>query len=225
MLKKEADIGFAFDGDGDRLIAVDEKANVTTGDQILAVCSYMLKQKGKLKNNLVISTVMSNFGLKVALKDMNIEHMMTDVGDRYVMEEMISSGAVLGGEDSGHMIFLDHQTTGDGILSALKLIESMKFESKPLSELKKFMMVFPQALINITVKSKPEISNLPVVLETIRSVEKDLGEKGRVLVRYSGTQPICRVMVEGPTEKETQRYCKQISDVIQKELGSGKLNI
>ena len=225
VLKKEADIGFAFDGDGDRLIAVDEKGNVTTGDQILAVCSYMLKQKGKLKNNLVISTVMSNFGLKVALKDMNIEHMMTDVGDRYVMEEMISSGAVLGGEDSGHMIFLDHQTTGDGILSALKLIESMKFESKPLSELKKFMMVFPQALINITVKSKPEISNLPVVQETIRSVEKDLGEKGRVLVRYSGTQPICRVMVEGPTEKETQRYCKQISDVIQKELGSGKLNI
>jgi phosphoglucosamine mutase len=127
---------------------------------------------------------------------------MTDVGDRYVMEEMISSGAVLGGEDSGHMIFLDHQTTGDGILSALKLIESMKFESKPLSELKKNMTVFPQALINVTVKNKPEISNLPAAQEAIRSVERDLGEKGRVLVRYSGTQPICRVMVEGPTKRK-----------------------
>jgi len=132
---------------------------------------------------------------------------------------MISSGSVLGGEDSGHTIFLNHHTTGDGILSALKLIESMKFESKPLSELKKIMTVFPQVLINVTVKCKPEISSLAAVQEAIRLVEKDLGEKGRVLVRYSGTQPICRVMVEGPTEKETQRYCEQISDVIQKELG------
>ena len=219
VLKKKADIGLAFDGDGDRLIAVDEKGNVTTGDQILAVCANMLKLKSKLNNNMVISTIMSNMGLKVALKDLGIEHMMTNVGDRYVMEQMISSGSVLGGEDSGHTIFLNHHTTGDGILSALKLIESMKFESKPLSELKKIMRVFPQALINVTVKSKPEISSLTAVQEAIRLVEKDLGEKGRVLVRYSGTQPICRVMVEGPTEKETQRYCEQISDVIQKELG------
>jgi phosphoglucosamine mutase len=163
---------------------------------------------------------MSNMGLKVALKDLGIEHIMTNVGDRYVMEQMVSSGSVLGGEDSGHTIFLNHHTTGDGILSALKLIESMKFESKSLSELKKVMKVFPQALINVEVKSKPEISSIPAVQEAIRSVEKDLGEKGRVLVRYSGTQPICRVMVEGPTEEETQRYCEQISDVIQKELGS-----
>jgi len=219
VLKKDADIGLAFDGDGDRLIAVDEKGNVTTGDQILAVCANMLKQRDKLKNSLVISTVMSNLGLKVALKDMNIQHIMTDVGDRYVMEQMISSGAVLGGEDSGHMIFLDHHTTGDGIISALKLIESMKFESKPLSELKKIMTVFPQTLINVTVKSKPEIRSIPAVQEAIRSVEKDLGEKGRVLVRYSGTQPICRVMVEGPTEEETQKYCKQISDIVKNEMG------
>ena len=218
VLEKEADIGLAFDGDGDRLIAVDEKGNVTTGDQILAVCANMLKQNDKLKNSLVISTVMSNLGLKIAFKNMNIEHIMTDVGDRYVMEQMISSGAVLGGEDSGHMIFMDYQTTGDGILTGLKLIESIKAELKPLSELKKVMRVLPQALINVTVKSKPEISSIPAVQEAIRSVEKDLGEKGRVLVRYSGTQPICRVMVEGPTEEETQRHCKQISDVIQKEL-------
>ncbi|MEA3437094.1 MAG: phosphoglucosamine mutase, partial [Thermodesulfobacteriota bacterium] len=124
-----------------------------------------------------------------------------------------------GGEDSGHMIFLDHQTTGDGILSALKLIESMEFESKPLSELKKIMTVFPQALINVTVKSKPEISSLPDVQEAIKSVEKNLGEKGRVLIRYSGTQPVCRVMVEGPTEEETQRYCEQISYIVKNEIG------
>jgi len=220
VLKKEADIGLAFDGDGDRLIAVDENGSVLTGDQILAVCANMLKLNSKLNNNLVISTIMSNMGLKVALKDLGIEHIMTNVGDRYVMEQMVSSGSVLGGEDSGHTIFLNHHTTGDGILSALKLIESMKFESKPLSELKKVMTVFPQSLINVEVKSKPEISSIPAVQEAIRSVEKDLGEKGRVLVRYSGTQPICRVMVEGPTEEETQRYCEQISDVIQKELGS-----
>ncbi len=220
VLKKEADIGLAFDGDGDRLIAVDENGSVLTGDQILAVCANMLKLNSKLNNNLVISTIMSNMGLKVALKDMGIEHIMTNVGDRYVMEQMVSSGSVLGGEDSGHTIFLNHHTTGDGILSALKLIESMKFASKPLSELKKVMKVFPQALINVEVKSKPEINSLTSVQEAIISVEKVLREKGRVLVRYSGTQPICRVMVEGPTEEETQRYCKQISDVIQKELGS-----
>jgi len=219
VLKKEADIGLAFDGDGDRLIAIDENGSVLTGDQILAVCANMLKLRSKLNNNLVISTIMSNMGLKVALKKLGIEYIMTNVGDRYVMEQMISSGSVLGGEDSGHTIFLNHHTTGDGILSALKLIESMKFESKPLSELKKVMRVFPQALINVTVKSKPEISSIPAVQAAIRSVEKDLGEKGRVLVRYSGTQPICRVMVEGPTEEKTQRYCEQVSDVIQKELG------
>jgi len=219
VLEKEPDIGLAFDGDGDRLIAVDEKGDVLTGDQILAICAKVLKQKEKLNNNLVISTIMSNMGLKVALRDLGIEHIMTNVGDRYVMEQMISSGSVLGGEDSGHTVFLDHHTTGDGILSALKLIESMKFESKPLSELKKIMTVFPQALINVTVKSKPEISSMPAVQEAIKSVEKDLGEKGRVLVRYSGTQPICRVMVEGPTEIETQKQCKYLADIIQKELG------
>ncbi|MBW1821407.1 MAG: phosphoglucosamine mutase, partial [Deltaproteobacteria bacterium] len=137
VLERKADIGLAFDGDGDRLIAVDENGSVLTGDQILAVCANMLKKIRKLNNNMVISTIMSNMGLKMALKDLGIEHIMTNVGDRYVMEQMVSSGSVLGGEDSGHTIFLNHHTTGDGILSALKLIESMKFESKPLSELKK----------------------------------------------------------------------------------------
>jgi len=220
VLKNKANIGLAFDGDGDRLIAVDEKGNVTTGDQILAVCANNLKQEGKLANNIVISTIMSNMGLKAALNDLDIDHVMTNVGDRYVMERMISSGSVLGGEDSGHTIFLDHQTTGDGILTSLKLIESMKFESKPLSELKKVMTVFPQSLINVEVKSKPEINTIAAVKDAIMSVEKNLGEKGRVLVRYSGTQPVCRVMVEGPTEEETMAYCGRIADVLKRIIGS-----
>ena len=214
VLEKRADIGLAFDGDGDRLIAVDEKGNIITGDQILAVCAKNMKKKDQLKNNTVVSTVMSNMGLGIALEDMGIKHIKAKVGDRYVLESMIHSGAVLGGEDSGHMIFLDHQTTGDGILTALKLIEALKDESKPLSELVKIMNVFPQVLINVEVKNKPEIATIPQITETINAVEKNLAGKGRVLVRYSGTQPLCRVMVEGPTLKLTEKYCQEIADVI-----------
>jgi len=219
VVKNGADIGLAFDGDGDRLIAVDEKGSVKTGDQILAVCAKFMKQKGLLKGNQVVSTVMSNMGLGKALKEMGIKHMTTKVGDRYVMEKMISSGAVLGGEDSGHMIFLDYHTTGDGILTALRLIEAMKEESKPLSELCKIMKVFPQVLMNVDVKRKPDLENVPAIKDAIESVEKRLGEKGRVVVRYSGTQSICRIMVEGPTINETRKYCRQLSDIVKETLG------
>ena len=219
VLEKRADIGLAFDGDGDRLIAVDEKGNIITGDQILAVCAKNMKKKDQLKNNTVVSTVMSNMGLGIALEDMGIKHIKAKVGDRYVLESMIHSGAVLGGEDSGHMIFLDHQTTGDGILTALKLIEALKDESKPLSELVKIMNVFPQVLINVEVKNKPEIATIPQITETINAVEKNLAGKGRVLVRYSGTQPLCRVMVEGPTLKLTKKYCQEIADKVKEQIG------
>jgi len=219
VVKNGADIGLAFDGDGDRLIAVDEKGSVKTGDQILAVCARFMKQKGLLKGNQVVSTVMSNMGLGKALKEMGIKHMTTKVGDRYVMEKMISSGAVLGGEDSGHMIFLDYHTTGDGILTALRLIEAMKEESKPLSELCKIMKVFPQVLMNVDVKRKPDLENVPAIKDAIESVEKRLGEKGRVVVRYSGTQSICRIMVEGPTIHETGKYCQQLADIVNDSLG------
>lgn len=214
-----ADIGFAFDGDGDRLIAVDEKGNVISGDQILAVCAKHMKNKGTLKNNTAVSTVMSNIGLRIALKELEIKHIMADVGDRYVMQEMRASGAVLGGEDSGHMIFLNHHTTGDGILTALRLIEAMNSASKPLSELAGIMDVFPQILINIEVSRKPEIETIPQIAEAIKTVEESLGEKGRVLVRYSGTQPMCRVMVEGPTPEDTRKYCTQIADVVHETIG------
>ena len=146
---------------------------------------------------------------------------MTNVGDRYVLEEMRASGAVIGGEDSGHMIFADCHTTGDGMLTALKLIEAMQTQLKPLSELSKIMTVFPQVLMNVEVSSKPEIESLSEVINIIQAVEKELGEQGRVLVRYSGTQPLCRVMVEGPSKAQTEQYCSQISDIIRKLIGSG----
>jgi phosphoglucosamine mutase len=219
VVNRKAHIGLAFDGDGDRLTAVDEKGALVSGDQLLAVCAKYLKQKGLLKNNLVVSTVMSNLGLGLALKDMGITHKMTDVGDRYVMEAMVASGAILGGEDSGHMIFLDQHTTGDGILAALRLIEVMHANSKPLSELCKIMAVFPQALKNVEVSQKPDLETVPEIQDAIKSVETNLGEQGRVLVRYSGTQPLCRIMVEGPTIEETDRYCRQLADIIKNRLG------
>jgi phosphoglucosamine mutase len=219
VIANEADIGLAFDGDGDRLVAVDEKGRVITGDRILAICARTLRRKGLLKNNLVVSTVMSNLGLRLALKEMGIQHLMAQVGDRYVLEQMRANGAVIGGEDSGHMIFLDQHTTGDGMLTAIRLIQSMCDENKPLSELIRVMAVFPQVLLNIDVQKKPEIEGVPEIMAAIRSVEDRLGEKGRVLVRYSGTQPLCRVMVEGLEKEETQRYCRQIADVVKAVLG------
>jgi len=217
--KKKADIGLAFDGDGDRMVAVDELGNLLTGDQILFICSRHMKQKGTLKNNRVVTTVMSNIGLEIALKETGIKHVTTRVGDRYVLEKMISDGSVLGGEDSGHMIFLDHHTTGDGILTALKLIEAMNKEVRPLSVLNRKMNLFPQSLLNVSVKRKPDIQKVPGITDAIKSVETSLGREGRVLVRYSGTQPLCRIMVEGPTIETTRNYCKMIADTVQRELG------
>ena len=218
VLSTHADIGLAFDGDGDRLIAVDEKGGILSGDQILAICARDLKQKGQLKNNIVVSTVMSNMGLGAALGEMGIRHETSAVGDRYVMEKMIASGAVLGGEDSGHMIFGADHTSGDGILTALKLIEAMQSADRDLSDLKGVMTVYPQVLINVDVQSKPDIDSVPAIVDAIRAVETELGDRGRVLVRYSGTQPLCRVMVEGPGGTETQRYCNQISEIIKKNI-------
>ena len=219
VVEKGADIGLAFDGDGDRLIAIDEKGTVATGDQILAICAKHMKQKGLLAGNRVVSTIMSNLGLGFALKEMGIKHDVAKVGDRYVVEKMIASGAVLGGEDSGHMIFLDYHTTGDGILTALRLIEAMQEESKILSDLCKIMTLFPQVLINVEVKRKPDFETVPDIKDAIKSVEKSLGERGRVLVRYSGTQPVCRIMVEGPTIDETGIYCQQLADIVRENIG------
>ena len=218
VLRQKADVGFAFDGDGDRVIAVDDKGNILTGDRMLAICSAILKKEGKLKNNLVVRTVMSNLGLSVAFQKLGIDSVFAQVGDRFVLEEMLGRGAVIGGEDSGHLIFLQYHTTGDGLITSLQVLAAMKKENKPLSELASIMTVFPQMLINIDVKRKPEIETVPKIMAAIKKAEQTLGDKGRVLVRYSGTQNMCRVMVEGPTKKETETHCRQIADVVRKML-------
>ncbi len=219
VLETGAAVGLAFDGDADRLIAVDEKGNEITGDQILIICAKMLKEQGRLKNDLVVSTIMSNLGLRVACKRYGFEHFAAKVGDRYVLEEMQRLGAVIGGEESGHMIFLEHHTTGDGILSALQLVAAMLTSGTPLSELAKLMDVFPQKLINVDVKSKPPVEEIPELVEAIKQVEAELGDQGRVLVRYSGTQNMCRVMVEGPTDEVTEKYAAQLADVVRNTIG------
>jgi len=218
VLRQKADVGFAFDGDGDRVIAVDEKGNVLTGDRMLAICSVILKNEGELKNNLVVRTVMSNLGLTVAFQKLGIDSVFAQVGDRFVLEEMLARGAIIGGEDSGHLIFLQHHTTGDGLITALQVLAAMKKEGKQLSELASTMTVFPQMLINIDVNRKPAIETVPEIMAAIKKAEEALGDKGRVLVRYSGTQNMCRVMVEGPTKKETETHCRQIAEVVKKML-------
>lgn len=215
-----ADLGVAFDGDGDRLVAVDETGQVLTGDQILSIFAHDLKSEGRLRNNIVISTVMSNIGLSLALNRMGIDHKVANVGDRRVMEMMRAEGAVLGGEDSGHIILLDRHTTGDGLLSALCLLDVMVRRNKPLSELTRIMTVFPQTLLNVTVSEKPDLSTLMPVQKVISEVNSDLREEGRVLVRYSGTQPMCRIMVEGPSSELTEKYCRKIAEVVLNTIGN-----
>jgi len=214
-----ARIGFAYDGDGDRLIAVDEQGREVTGDQILMINAMQLKAENRLVNNIVVSTVMSNLGLRVCCQQHGIAHHASAVGDRNVLEDMQRLGAVIGGEDSGHMIFLRRHTTGDGILSSLQLMACLLRQRKPLSELAKVMDVFPQKLINIDVTAKPELDTLPAVTEAIAAAEQELGDKGRVLVRYSGTQSMCRVMVEGPSDEITNRLAEVIAEVVRAEIG------
>jgi phosphoglucosamine mutase len=218
--KTGADLGLAFDGDGDRLVAVDETGSILTGDQVLAICAGYLSRRGRLKNGQVVTTVMSNLGFKAAMRGMDISHLTSQVGDRYVMEKMRAVGANLGGEDSGHLIFLDHHTTGDGLLAALQLLAVMREEKKPLSQLKRVMSVFPQVLINVTVAQKPALETVAEIQRVVEQVSSDLGETGRVLVRYSGTQHMCRVMVEGPTQDVTRRHCETIAEQVRKSIGA-----
>ena len=213
-----ADIGLAFDGDADRLLAVDEKGNEITGDQIMIICAKMLKDEGLLKNDLLVSTIMSNLGLTLACKKYGIKNHAAKVGDRYVLEDMQRLGACIGGEQSGHMIFLNHHTTGDGILTALQLISAMLKSGKQLSELAAQMHVLPQKLINIDVQRKPDIATVPQIVEAIKQAESELKDEGRVLIRYSGTQNMCRVMVEGPTRETTDRHCAQLAEIVKAAL-------
>ncbi|SET81733.1 phosphoglucosamine mutase [Oceanobacillus limi] len=219
VLEKEADIGLAFDGDGDRLIAVDEKGNIVDGDQIMFICAKYMNEKGFLRHNTVVSTVMSNIGFYKALEQNGMRSDKTAVGDRYVMEEMRKGGYNLGGEQSGHIIFLDYSTTGDGMLSALQLVNVMKETGKPLSELASEMTIFPQVLKNVKVVDKQKALTDSRILNEIDAVEQQLGDEGRVLVRPSGTEPLVRVMVEAPTKEECEKYVDQVVQLIDDLLG------
>ncbi|WP_226038558.1 phosphoglucosamine mutase [Aquibacillus saliphilus] len=219
VVEKEADMGLAFDGDGDRLIAVDEKGNIVDGDQIMYICAKYLNDKGLLRHSTVVSTVMSNIGFYKALENNGMKSDKTAVGDRYVMEEMRKGGYNLGGEQSGHIIFLDYITTGDGMLTALQLANVVKETGKPLSQLASEMEKFPQVLENVRVVDKHEALVNPRIQEVIDKVEKEMGDQGRVLVRPSGTEPLVRVMVEAPTKEECHKYVDEVVQVIDELLG------
>lgn len=220
VLDRKADIGLAFDGDADRLIAVDENGAIVDGDQIMYICAKYFKEQGRLKHQTVVSTVMSNLGFYKAIEEAGIDARQTAVGDRYVMEEMRKGGYNLGGEQSGHIIFLDFNTTGDGLLSALQLVNIMKVTKKPLSELASDMKIFPQTLVNIRVQDKQALLTNEVISEKIRHVEEAMGGEGRILVRPSGTEPLVRVMAEAPTQELCDQYVQEIVDVVKKELGT-----
>lgn len=214
-----ANIGLAFDGDGDRLIAVDEHGVEVSGDHIIAICARHLRNVGKLRNNLVILTPMSNLGMRLALRDLGIQWMDAGVGDRLVLELMQREDAALGGEQSGHVIFGDLHTTGDGIVTALQLLAVMRAEGRTLSELATIFRPAPQVLINLNVQRKPPIESLDGVMDSIGAAERELGDNGRVLVRYSGTQSMCRVMVEAASEEATQRLANAIAAEVRKAIG------
>jgi phosphoglucosamine mutase len=217
--EKGANVGLAFDGDGDRLIAIDENGDIVDGDQIMFICAKHLNEKGRLKQNTIVSTVMSNLGFYKALEANNIKSAVAGVGDRYVMEEMRKNGFNLGGEQSGHIIFLDYITTGDGMLSAIQLVNIMKETGKPLSQLANEMKKFPQLLINVRVKDKNEALNNEKIKESIAEAEKEMNGNGRILVRPSGTEPLIRVMAEAPTEEECRKYVERIVEVVKQEAG------
>ena len=214
-----ADIGIALDGDADRVIVCDEFGNEVDGDHIMAICaSDMLKRK-LLKKKTLVATVMSNMGLDIALRKAGGKIIKTDVGDRYVVEAMRKGGYNLGGEQSGHMIFLDYSTTGDGILSALQLLAVMRREEKTLSELAEIMIPLPQVLSNTRVREKVDIYSIADVAAKIKDVEEKLGNEGRVLIRYSGTEPLLRVMIEGQDKYEITTWANDICDLVKKHIG------
>ncbi len=217
VVENHLDVGFAYDGDADRCICVDENGNVVTGDHILYIYGLYMKERGKLLNNKVVTTVMSNFGLYKALDKVGIEYEKTKVGDKYVYENMVSTGNRIGGEQSGHIIFSKYETTGDGILTSLKLMEVMIAKGKPMSELAAPVVFYPQVLKNVRVKSKPEAQNDPDVQNAVKAVSDRLGNEGRILVRESGTEPVIRVMVEAGSNEICEKFVDEVIAVIERK--------
>ena len=215
-----ADLGIALDGDADRVIFVDENGVEVDGDHIMALCGTELIKVGQLKKKTVVATVMSNMGLDIAMKKAGGKVIRTAVGDRYVVEEMLKGGYNLGGEQSGHMIFLDHNTTGDGILSALQVLAIIQRSGKKLSELAQVMTSLPQVLVNVQVRKKADLKKIVPIKEVIDLVEAELGDKGRVLVRYSGTEPLLRVMIEGEDQSRIETLAEQVAAAVREHLGT-----
>lgn len=214
-----ADLGIALDGDADRVIFVDEKGDEVDGDHILAICGSEMIKSGQLAKNTVVATVMSNMGLDIAMRQVGGKVVRTAVGDRYVVEEMRKEGYTLGGEQSGHMIFLDHSSTGDGILSALQVLAIIQRTGQPLSELAKVMTSLPQVLVNVRVRKKAALADIAPIKKVIDEVEVELAGKGRVLVRYSGTEPLLRVMIEGPDQLRITELADSVAEAVREHLG------
>jgi len=219
VIEHKADVGISLDGDADRVVMVDENAQIVDGDTILAICARDMQKRNLLRNNRVIGTVMSNFGFIKAMEGLGIEVIKSQVGDRYVIQDMLKHDANLGGEQSGHVIFLDHNTTGDGLVCALQVLRIMIETDSKLSDLASFVQRYPQVLVNVKVASKPPLKNLTTVQEAILQVEKTLGTSGRVLVRYSGTENICRVMVEGSKQKQVIQLANTVANALKQEIG------
>lgn len=219
VTEQQAMVGLAFDGDGDRLIAVDEHGNIVDGDRIMFICGKYMKEAGRLERNTIVSTVMSNIGFHKAVESEGMIALKTDVGDRYVVEEMRRGGYSLGGEQSGHIVFLQLNTTGDGLLSAIQLLNVMKSTGKTLSELAAEVTIYPQKLVNIRVRDKHTVMDEPEVKAIIEKVESEMNGDGRILVRPSGTEPLLRVMAEASTDVKVSQYVDTIADVIRRIRG------
>lgn len=222
VLETGADIGLSFDGDADRLIAADENGNIVDGDHVLAICGISMKEKGNLKSNTVIGTVMTNMGLDICLGEKDINIIKTNVGDRYVLEEMLSGNHSIGGEQSGHIIFLDYNTTGDGLLTAIQLLSVMKEKNTKLSKLANVMKVMPQVLVNARVAEDKKKSYMEdeIIRNKIEDIEKHFDGKGRVLIRPSGTEPLVRVMIEGENLEELKMHANELAALIEVQLNN-----
>jgi len=214
-----ATLGVALDGDADRVILVDEHGELVDGDAVLAMIAIDLQRAGRLTNGGIVATVMSNLGLELALRERAIKLVRVQVGDRYVVEEMVRGGFVLGGEQSGHVVFLEHGTTGDGLVTALAVLALMAESGKSLSELRRVMHRLPQRLVNVRVRERRALAQLPDVQQVVDRITRELGQRGRVLVRYSGTEPLVRIMVEGEQPGDVERYCEEIAAALRESVG------
>ncbi len=219
VLAEGADVGISFDGDGDRAIFIDEKGEVRDGDYTLAICASHMKEQKRLPGNVVVGTVMANLGLERALGELGVELIRTAVGDRYVSEKMVEGGYSLGGEQSGHIIFGEHSNTGDGIITALNVLKIMRVTKRTLSDLSSLMRKYPQVLVNVPVREKKPLGEIAPLREIVRRIETDLADRTRLVLRYSGTEPLARIMLEGVDQAEIETLANQMADIIRDELG------